>query len=266
MLTTAPPAHRVLPIPIQATFPHITLQLGSALGDENCPAICCVVDMVATLSTGNLHFFAALAKAYPHTFASIYSPSDYSPITLSGIVQHDSNSVTTELSVAIRFHLPYLAQEGNPTSFLIATGRNVTINTILGLPFIQQTKMIINTTDQVAKLCALDAPPFPINFCHAMCAMPPVDEARAATNAALQVDIVRKVANIKAFFMMNPPAIMSTSILLPAKRACRADFHNISSSDSNASAAGTASIGSAIKPSLHDADNAFSLCDISLSA
>jgi hypothetical protein len=144
----------------QAAFPHITLQLGSALGDENCPAIRCVVDTATTLSTGNLHFFATLAKAYPHTVASIHSPSDYSPITLSGIVQHDGNSVTTKLSVTFRFHLPYLRQEGNPTSFLVATGCDVTVNAILGLPFIQQTKMIIDTVDQVAKLCALDAPPF----------------------------------------------------------------------------------------------------------
>jgi hypothetical protein len=108
VMTTAPPAHCVLSVPIQAAFPHITLQLGSALGDENCPAILCMVNMAAALSTGNLHFFGALAKAYPHTVASIHSPSDYSPITLSGIVQYDGKSVTTKLSAAFRFHLPYL--------------------------------------------------------------------------------------------------------------------------------------------------------------
>jgi hypothetical protein len=105
---TALPTRRILPIPIQAVFPHITLQLGSALGDENCPVICCVVDTAAALSTGDLHFFATLAKAYPHTAVSIHSSSDYSPIMLSGIVQHDGISVTTKLSVAFRFHLPYL--------------------------------------------------------------------------------------------------------------------------------------------------------------
>ncbi len=93
MLTTVPPAHCVLPVPIQAAFPHITLQLGSALGDENCPTILCVVDMAPALSTSNLHFFATLAKAYPHTVASIHSPFGYSPITLSGI-----SSITATLS------------------------------------------------------------------------------------------------------------------------------------------------------------------------
>jgi hypothetical protein len=164
MLMTAPPVHHVLHVPIQAAFPYITLQLGFALDDENFPAIRCVVNAAAAQSTGNLHFFATLAKAYLHTIASIHSLSDYSPITLSGIVQNDGNPVTTKFSVAFRFHLPYLMQEGNPTSFLVATGCNVTINAILGLPFIQQTKMVINTADRVAKLCALDAPGSPINF------------------------------------------------------------------------------------------------------
>jgi hypothetical protein len=99
-----------------------------------------------------------------------------------------------------------------------------------------------------------------------MCAVPPVNEARAAANAALHTDIVREVENIKAFFMKKLPAIMSTSILLPAKCACRVDFHYISSGDSNASAVGMASIGSAIEPSFHYTNDGFSLCDISLSA
>jgi hypothetical protein len=160
-----------------------------------------VVDTTATLPTGNLHFFAFLAKAYPPTVASIYSPSDYSPITLSGIVQHDGNSISTKLSVVFRFHLPYLMGEGNPTSLFVATGCDVTINAILGLLFIQQTKMFINTADQVAELCALDAPLLPIGFCHTMCAVPPVNEAHAAANAALHADIVHEVENIEAFFM-----------------------------------------------------------------
>ncbi len=87
VFSMTPPSRRVLPVAIQAAFPHITLQLGTVLGCGNCPAIRCVVDTAAALTTGNLHFFAEIAKAYPHTIASIYSPDDYSPITLSGIVQ-----------------------------------------------------------------------------------------------------------------------------------------------------------------------------------
>jgi hypothetical protein len=98
-----------------------------------------------------------------------------------------------------------------------------------------------------------------------MCAVPPVDKAHAAANAAMHAEIIPKVENIKAFFTKKSPVIISTSILLPAKQARLVKFHDIISSNSNASAGSTVSIGSAIKLSLHDADNAFSLCNVSLS-
>jgi len=153
------PARRTLPVQIQAAFPHITLQLGSVLGCSNSPAIRCVIDTAEALSTGNLLFFAAIAKAYPHTVAAVHRETDYSPITLSGIVQQGGESVSTELTVGFQFHLPYLTREGHPTHLSVACGPNVTVNTILGLPFIQQTRMIIDASDQVADLGALDTPP-----------------------------------------------------------------------------------------------------------
>jgi hypothetical protein len=146
-----PPSCCILPVLIQAALLHITLQLGSANGCSNCPTIRCVIDTAASLTImGNLHFFMALAKAYLHTIASIHSPKDYSPITLSGIVQQGGASVTTDLAVGIQFNLPYLTREGTPTSLVVAAGGNVTVNIIHGLPFITQTKMIIDTSDQVA--------------------------------------------------------------------------------------------------------------------
>jgi hypothetical protein len=159
-----PPSCRVLPVPIQPALPHITLQLGLDIGCSNCPAIQCVVDTAATLTTCNLHFFTALAKAYPHTIALIHSPKDYSPITLSGIVQQGRALVTTDLTVGFQFNLPYLMREGTPTSLVVVAGGDVTVNIILGLPLITQTKMIIDTSDQVAEMRAFDAPPFPIDL------------------------------------------------------------------------------------------------------
>jgi hypothetical protein len=77
VFSMTPPSRRVLPVPVQAAFPHITLQLGLVLNCGNCPAIRCVVNTAAALTTGNLHFFAEIAKAYPHTVASIHSPLAY---------------------------------------------------------------------------------------------------------------------------------------------------------------------------------------------
>jgi hypothetical protein len=183
-----PPSRQVLPVPIQAAFLHIMLQLGSVLCCVNYPAIRCVVDTATALTTGNLQFFTSLAKACPHTVASIHSPTDYLPITLSGIVQQGGLSVTTDLSVGFQFCLPYLTREGSPTSLVVTAGPDVTVNAIFGLPFIAQTKMIINTSDQVAEMRAFDTPPFPINFCRAICAVPVIDKALVAANAALYLE------------------------------------------------------------------------------
>ncbi len=121
--------------------------MGLTLGCNNCPAICCVINTTAALTTGNFHFFAQIAKAYLHTVAAIYNHTDYFPIVLSSIVQQNGESVTTDLTVAFQFHMPYLTREGAPSTLLVATGPHVTVNALLGLAFIQQTCMIINAAD-----------------------------------------------------------------------------------------------------------------------
>jgi hypothetical protein len=153
-----------LPVAIQSGMPHITLQLGPVLNDNASPSIRCVLDTAAALCTGNYHFFAAIAKRYPHCVAKIYLPEDYSPIILSGIVQDNAHSVTTDLSVAFQFHLPYLTKDGSPTSFVVATGPQVSVNTVLGLPLITATGMIIDYIDNVVEAKHLDCPPFKIEF------------------------------------------------------------------------------------------------------
>ena len=95
-----------------------------------------MVDTAAALTTGNFHFVAALAKRYPHCVAKLYAPKDYNPIVLSGIVQRGGESITTDLTVGFQFHLPYLTRDGQAMSILIAIGPHITVNTIVGLPFI----------------------------------------------------------------------------------------------------------------------------------
>ncbi len=198
-------------------FPHIQLQLGSALDDPNCPVVCCVVDTAAALSTGNFHFVAAVAKRYPHCIAKLFVPKDYNPIVLSGIVQHEGESVTTKLTVRFQFHLPYLTKEDDPTSILIVTGLHVTVNMIVSLPFIQATRAIINLLDNVTELCALDALPFPLEFRRATVHVPvmegsdkqPVHLTNAATVMILEINALERyfaearVANATAMIKDN---------------------------------------------------------------
>ena len=86
-------------------------------------------------------------------------------IILSGIVQsHQHKAVTTDLEVGFQFHLPYKTTEGEETSLLVATGPKVSVNTILGLPFMQGTGMILNLVDNLAECKYLNCPPFPVDY------------------------------------------------------------------------------------------------------
>ncbi len=117
----------------------------------------------------------------------------------------------------------YLTCEGTATTLSVATRPNVTVNTILGLLFIQQTKMIIDAFDQVADLHALNAPPLDINFQHAMCIVPAIEGRPNISNTLAQyANIIWEVNSIVAFYAnKSQPA----SILLSDKRSHRVDFN-----------------------------------------
>ncbi len=202
VLSAPSPSRNILPAPIVSNFPHICLQLGATLDCPDCPILRCVVDTAAALTTGNFHFVAALAKKYPHCVAKLYAPEDYNPIVLSGIVQRGGESVTMDLTVGFQFHLPYLMRDGQATSIVIATGPHVTVNTIVGLPFIQATRMIIDLSDNVADMRALDASPFPLEYHCAAVHVPIVDEAGAAPThlSTVHQDLIEEIEALEQQF------------------------------------------------------------------
>jgi hypothetical protein len=133
-----------------------------------CNAPCIIIHLPLSSMTArapeNYHFFDAIAKSYPHCVAKIFLPEDYSPIILLGMIQDNAQSITTDLSVAFQFYLPYLTKDGSPTSFVIATRPKVSVNLILGLPLITATGMI-TTTQSTAEAKHLNCPPFTMDFC-----------------------------------------------------------------------------------------------------
>jgi hypothetical protein len=167
----------------------------------------------------------------------------------------------TDLTVSFQFHLPYLMHEGMLTNLVIAAGSsNVMVNIILGLPFIIQTRMIIDTSDQVAALQAFDTPPFPIDFHCAMCTIPAINKVIAAANAAQHVNIVREVESLEAYIAtkkgiayLDQTKDPVNSICLPAKGTKSVDFLDPSSC-SNPS---TVTIGSSIDPFAYDNSNIY---------
>jgi len=190
-------------VQIQQNFPHILLHLGAATDPRDCPGVKFVVDSATALSTGNFHFFAKIAKKYPHCVSRILVPEDYAPITLSGIVQRDSNAeaVTTELNVAFEFHLPYRTRsEGDTTAIMVATGPHVTVNAILGVPFMQATGLHMDLVDNVIDLKHLDCEPFPIIFQRTHNHVPIVECDPDAHYCARLQEVVEAVDRLEQYF------------------------------------------------------------------
>jgi hypothetical protein len=185
----------VLPVTIQLIMPHINLQLGKDLSDSSSPILCCVVDTAAALCTGNYHFFAAIAKQYPQCVAKIFLPEEYSPIVLFGIVQDNADAITTELLVAFQLHLPYFTKEGSTTSFVMATGPHLSVNTVLGLPLITVTGMILDLdfNDNVVQAKNLDCPPFPIDFCRTMKTIPAIKDDKGPKTHYIEFEDVQQI-------------------------------------------------------------------------
>jgi hypothetical protein len=209
------PERRNLPVPVLTSLPTIALPIGCPT-DDSFPAIKCIIDTAAGLSTGNIRYIGSLAKQYPHTVARIYAPSNYSPILLSGIVSNSKDEAqlaTTELDCAFEFHLPFYGRDGATTSVVLVTGANVSVNSILGLPFLKATGGILDLDADVLELRRLECAPFTIQYLRAGCYIPPEDQTSAAA-AHARLDqykhIIDEVENLVSFVTnkvaMPPPA------------------------------------------------------------
>ncbi len=93
---------------------------------------------------------------------------------------------------------------------MVAVGPNVTINAILGLPFIKQTKIIAGAADQVAELRALDALLFPINFHSVQCHVLTINETKVYVNMTRYADIIQEINNIEQSYS-TIPAVQHTA-------------------------------------------------------
>jgi hypothetical protein len=166
---------------------------------SNAPVIQCMVDTGTALNTRNYSFIAAIAKRYLHCIAKVFLPEDHSPIILSGVIDDENQAITTKLSVAFEFHLPYPTHNGQSTSISIATGPQVSVNSIIGLPFITGTGMIINTVDNVVEAKHLVCEPFPIDFCCATKYIPAINDDRAAIRYIKFKEVLSIIAKTDAY-------------------------------------------------------------------
>ena len=83
---------------------------------------------------------------------------------------------------------------------MIATGPHVSVNIILGLPFMQGTGMILDLVDNFAECKYLDCPAFPIEYRCTSNHVPVTDETSATVQVAESAKIIEELTNLERYY------------------------------------------------------------------
>ena len=131
---------RMMPITTKNELAHIRLPLGLALDSYS---ILALYDTGAALNTGYLayhQFIRATAPEIVHSYEDFNGDKPFDPIQLSGaIINPDNYDASSHgiLSAVIRYKTPYVhATTKEPVLLAFALGTDMSVNSIIGLPFI----------------------------------------------------------------------------------------------------------------------------------
>ena len=189
---------------MQSNLPLIDLIFGIDRSDDrkNFQASA-LVDTAAAINTASFDYILALAEAFPHLVHSVYTTKQYAPLRLSGIVKTDSTIVTTDLNHVFEFKLPYKTTDGDPCTIMFVAGKDVSVNLILGLPFLKVTQSNIDLGDGVVESKLLDITPWHITFKRALLLIPKVAIAEIPINREDYSTFLTDLAAIKTVMMTN---------------------------------------------------------------
>eukprot|EP00956_Cyclotella_meneghiniana_P020206 scaffold35356_cov44-Cyclotella_meneghiniana.AAC.2 len=160
----APP----LPAAIDNRLPHITITLGElATSIETCPQVRCLYDSGACVSSGYWGFWKTILENHPECIVDLFvsDGGQYSPIVLGGIVTGDDGDMaghTCKLNIVVNLKLRYETITGQPVTHKIALGKDVGVNTILGMPFIDKFQCTYDGYNEVVEAKILDSTPFKV--------------------------------------------------------------------------------------------------------
>ena len=125
--------------------------------------------------------------------------------------------------------------------------------------------MVLDASDQVAELRALDTPPFALDFCRAMCTVPPVSSPTDEGIAARYAGIINKVDRIEAMYSgttnAEPDAPQLASILRLPIHSNSVAFNSAFNNDGS-----IVLVGSGIDPKLEEDTDVSSLNNVYNSA
>ncbi len=124
--------------------------------------------------------------------------------------------------------------------------------------------MVLDASNQVAELRALDTPPFALDFRRAMCTLPPVSSLPDDGTARRYADIIKEVNRIEAMYTDTtdaPDKPKPASILRSPKCSKGINFNSAISNDGS-----VVLIESTIKPKFNNDTNVSSFYDVHNSA
>jgi uncharacterized Zn finger protein (UPF0148 family) len=160
----------LLPISVDTNLPHFSLPVGQPNSTTNFN-LSVAYDTCAVLCVGWAGYHLTIAKQYPHLIKSlVWAKDQYTPLTLSGVVSNDegdapqSEKLVTTLPAIIEYYMPHASKQGHPTSFKVAIGDNVAVNTLIGMSMIRPAKFSLDLEDNLIDNGILDTEPFPVTY------------------------------------------------------------------------------------------------------
>jgi len=134
-----------MPIDSQNELPHLRFPVGQ---DEESVSITGLYDTGAALTTGLLSYHNYIMERQPNAVAE-YEEFDgsnpFDPIKLCGAITNPNQYDQAQhgiLTAVIRYRTPFVhADSGKPVLLSVALGKDVTVDTIFGIPFISSLQM-----------------------------------------------------------------------------------------------------------------------------
>jgi hypothetical protein len=127
-------------------------------------------------------------------------------LTLSGVVSHDESDqsnqakLVTTLPAVIEYYMPHPSKQGHPTSFKVALGDNVAVNTLIGMSMIRLAKFSLDLEDNVIDSGILDAETFPVTYKQTNRSLP---NFAAITNSTTQTLTSQSQGHVSAETIQN---------------------------------------------------------------
>jgi hypothetical protein len=175
---TPPEPIREMPVSINNGLTCFELELGPS---HSLLSIQPLLDTCAATNTGQLAFHLWVMSNYPDivdSFEAHDGPHPFRPVDIAGAVKSSdasSSSVPTtvgSLTAVIRYKTPYRLPDGTPFLFEVSLGKDVEVNTIMGLPDIQKLSLVMDFAENVVTSHVLRIK-FPMKFCAAPSGLPP---------------------------------------------------------------------------------------------